>query len=209
MKNVLGDSHFIFSVENPLVSPVHGQSPSTEDVSKFLNDNGEAAEIVEGHYGKPERSILVKNPKNIAGLHQLASDAGQESAIFSQGGNHQMHFYNGPQAGAVITGQRTKLQQEKPADNYTTVHTEEGPIHFQHNFDFGKSEQLKKVKINKGKEAQPMQVRLDEGNNKGKVVNVIGEDSNDLLIKPQHGDKLGMAEGESIGSNESAQWSRH
>src|SRR5271167_3954043 len=109
-----------------------GSNPKIEDVTDFLNHNGENAEIVEGHYGKPERSILVRNPKNVPGLHQMASDFGQESAIHSKNGKHEMHFYHGPQAGQIVHGAGTQFNKEKPADYYTTIHTTSGPIHFTH-----------------------------------------------------------------------------
>lgn len=149
MKQVLSPNHFIFTPEQPKGPVVGNISPSIEDVTKFLNTSGENAEIVSGHYGSPERSILVHNPKNVNGLHQMAADLGQESAIHSQNGKHSMHFYHGPNAGQIVKGIGTKFHKEKPEDNYTAIHSVEGPVHFQHNFDFstlGKSELKKGVK---------------------------------------------------------------
>jgi len=145
MNNTLSSNHFIFSVENPKGPKRYGTNPSIEDVASFLNDQGERAEIVEGHYGVPERSILVHEPKNLPGLHQMAADFGQESGLESHGGEHTLHYYNGPNAGQVVKGKGTVFSKEQPEDNYTTIHTSDGPIHFQHNLDFNKSESLEKA----------------------------------------------------------------
>src|SRR5665213_1968121 len=140
MMNTLSQKHFIFTPENAKGPKRYGTNPSIEDVASFLNDQGERAEIVEGHYGVPERSILVHNPKNLPGLHQMASDFGQESAINSVNGHHAMHFYHGPKTGKIETGTGTVFSKEQPEDNYTTLHTSEGPLFFTHNFDMYKAE---------------------------------------------------------------------
>lgn len=145
MKRFLHDEHVIFTPENPMHPSVHGQNPSIEEVTKFLRGQGENAEIINGHYGKPERSILVNSPKNTKGLMSMAQSFGQDSLIHSKGGNHTMHFLNGSTAGQTVTGKGTKFLKEAPADHYSTVQTEEGPLHFQHNFDFGKAEALIKA----------------------------------------------------------------
>lgn len=138
----------------------YGQNPSIEDVTKFLNHSGEDAEIVECHYGKPERSILVRHPKNVPGLHQMAKDFGQESAIHSKGGKHELHFYNGAMAGQVVGGEGTQFSEHQPEDNYTKIHTPEGPVFFTHNFDLGKSEKLTKPYVS---EAQRRWAHTDSG----------------------------------------------
>ena len=143
MNKFLGNEHFLFTSDNPKVQP-RFPVPSVDDLAQFLNQQGENAEVVEGHYGKPERSVLVRNPKNLKGLHQMAKDFGQESAIHSKGGKHEMHFYNGDNAGQVIAGEGTQFHEHQPEDNYTKIHTENGPIYFQHNFNFDKAEKLTK-----------------------------------------------------------------
>jgi hypothetical protein len=142
MKHTLSPNHFILTPENPVVPGI--QNPSIEDATKFLNQSGENAEIVQGHYDKPERSILIHNPKNVQGLHEMAKQFGQESAIHSQNGKHEMHFYHGPNAGKIVKGSGTQFYKEKPENYYTTIHTNKGPLHFSHNFDFNKSEKLDK-----------------------------------------------------------------
>lgn len=144
MKRFLHDEHIIFTPENPMHPTMHGQNPSIEDVTSFLRNNGENAEIIEGMYDKPERSILVNSPKNVKGLFDMAKGFGQDSLIHSVGGEHKLHYLNGPNAGQHIAGSGTKFLREKPDNHYSTIHTEEGPLHFQHQFDFGKSENLQK-----------------------------------------------------------------
>ena len=149
MKYALAPNHFIFTPENPKF-PGKVQNPSIEDVTRFLNSQGEDAQIVNGFYDGPERSILVSSPKNVPGLMQMAKDFGQESALHSQHGQHQLHYLNGPQEGQIVHGEGTNFHKEKPANNFTEVHTPDGPMYFQHNLNFpepfDKSEGLDKSK---------------------------------------------------------------
>lgn len=160
MNKYLGDEHFIFTSENPAVTPKYPNVPSVDELAQFLTNQGEDAEVVEGHYGKPERSVLVRNPKNAKGLHQMASDFGQESAIHSKGGKHEIHFYNGLMAGSVVPGEGTKFFEHKPEDNYTKIHTPEGPLYFQHQFNFDKTEPLTKPYVS---EAQRRWAHTESG----------------------------------------------
>lgn len=135
MNKFLGHEHFLFQVDNPKVPVKHPQHPSIEEVAKFLSDSGEDAEIVEGHRGKPERSILVRHPRNLQGLHQMAKDLGQKSALHSRNGQHAIHYHNGPEAGKIVRGQGTHFYKEQPYDNYTKINTVDGPMYFSHNLD--------------------------------------------------------------------------
>lgn len=137
MKNIIGQPHFIFSVENPL-HPPKIQVPTHEQALKYLRSQGEDVMEANGHYGKPERSIVVLNPKNPQGLKQMAQDFGQESVIQSKNGKHELQYLNGPDRGKVIHGEGTKIFGTPPEDMYTTVKDEQGdPVHFRHNFNFG------------------------------------------------------------------------
>jgi len=127
--------HFIFTTENPMYQPKI-TPPSVDQVIEWLKLQGEDAQEVAGHYGSPERSILVKNPKNVAGLHQLAQDSGQESAIYSNNGNHELRYLNGDKKGKVLRGRGTEVFAQAPADFYTTVTDEQGDkVHFRHNLN--------------------------------------------------------------------------
>lgn len=150
------DNHILFSAENPQHEGKYPNKPSHEEVLDFLRSNGEDAVAVDGHYGAPERSILVNSPKNPHGIHQLAEDIGQDSILHSNGGKHTLHYLNGPQKGKQIHGQGTVFHTNKPADMYTTMKSPEGEVHFSHNLDFGKSEGLAKMpKVFSAKEGKP------------------------------------------------------
>jgi len=132
---VHGGSHFIFSTENPKVKPKIQMTP--ESVISKLRASGEKVEETHGRYGSPEKSIIVHDPKNIDQLHNLAANLGQESAIVSNGGAHEMHYYAGMHAGKVRHGQGTQTFDQKPDDLYTKVsHPDNTHSYFQHNFDW-------------------------------------------------------------------------
>ena len=132
--NSLGKTHFIFSVENPVYNP-KVNPPSHEEALNWLKSQGEDAIEAMGHYGSPERSIIVRNPKNVEGLKQLAEDIGQESAIFSDGTKHQLHFLNGSRRGETVHGKGTQIFAEPPSDMFTSYIDEQGDrVHFRHNF---------------------------------------------------------------------------
>lgn len=151
MHKALAPHHLIFTPENPKHKSKFATNPSIEDVTKFLNDSGEDAQIVNGFYDGPERSILVQNPKNIPGMMQMATDFGQESVLHSDKGSHKLHYVNGPEKGKIVTGQGTHFLKEKPANHFTEVHTVDGPLYVQHNLNFDestqKSEHLQKAPL--------------------------------------------------------------
>jgi len=102
------DSHFIFSVENP-VHPQHANlEASHEEVLSTLQDMGfEAKEINDDSLddkGRPERSIMVLNPtiEQLRALHFLAQEAGQEMAIFVHPESKVLFHYHGDHAGKAI-----------------------------------------------------------------------------------------------------------
>ena len=147
MVNKLPKHHLIFSVENP-VHPVSAKSvPTTEEMTQHLNDMGEDAQIIHGNYGGvPERSILVTNPQNVKGIHAMAAALGQESILHSKNGSHELHYLNGPQAGTSVYGKGTQFFHNAPETNYSTIHTEEGPLHFSHNLEFPEETQKSEMK---------------------------------------------------------------
>lgn len=131
-----GGPHFILGTGKPLGEI---STPMThEQVLDRLHQMGEWAESTSGTYGDGlEPTIIIKHPKNIDALHKLASDLGQESAILSDGGMHEMHYYHGPNKGKIRLGQGTNVYTSKPKDNYTTLMDRNGNNRFfSHNFDF-------------------------------------------------------------------------
>jgi hypothetical protein len=134
--------HIIFSAENsPYPDRVRSKA-THEQVLGLLRSRGEDAREVRGHYGSPERSIMVMRPKRPESIQRIASELGQESIIHSDGANHRMVYLHGPSAGQEVSGSGTVWHKEKPADMYTTV----GGRHFTHNFNFKKGELQKRSK---------------------------------------------------------------
>lgn len=123
--------HFIFSAENAYYPENQKFNMKHADVMDLLRRKGYKVEELEGVYGKPEKSILVHNPSNLAVRHllDLSKDLGQESSIYSDGYNHEMHYHGGPNAGKHTKGQGTTIHKRPPEDFYST--TSDG-THFTH-----------------------------------------------------------------------------
>jgi hypothetical protein len=115
--------HFLFSAENPLYKDKVKLKMTHPEVMDFLKQKGYQVESMDGHYGHPERSILVHNPSKNAARHlfNLASDLGQESSIYSDGYNHELHFHHGENAGKHAKGQGTAIHKKPPEDMYSTM----------------------------------------------------------------------------------------
>lgn len=115
--------HFIFSAEHPMYPENHVYNLNHGEVVQMLKGKGYQVEEVNGHYGKPERSILVHNPSKTAVAHllDLSKKLGQESSIYSDGYNHEMHFHGGPNSDHHIKGQGTTFHKRKPDDYFTEM----------------------------------------------------------------------------------------
>lgn len=152
MKTLFEQPHFIFSVESPMYPPKI-KPPTHQQAIDWLKAQGEDVISAAGHYGNPEPSIIVRNPKNVEGLKQLAADIGQESVIHSDGKKHQFIYLNGPKKGTTVYGEGTEIHATPPLDNYTSFKDQTGDqVHFSHMFDFpqeslGKSEDLHKAAL--------------------------------------------------------------
>lgn len=130
--------HVLFSVEQPRHPITLAGAPTTEEVVQHLNSTGENAEIVHGQYGGvPEKSIMVSNPKNMKGITDLATGLGQDSLLHSKNGQHELHFLNGDNKGQHYKGSGSTVHPLQPEDNWTKLHTVDGPKFVQHNIDFG------------------------------------------------------------------------
>ena len=132
---VAKQKHMIFSMDNP----AHGQHDDQKHSAmlELLKQHGAEHHEIEGHYGSPERSIIVSNPDNAlySAIEKILTDHGQESYIVSDGHNHKMKFLNGENAGKHVRGQGTQFHEQAPATGFSK--TKDGEI-FTHNFDFGK-----------------------------------------------------------------------
>ncbi|RLF65134.1 MAG: hypothetical protein DRN30_04560, partial [Thermoplasmata archaeon] len=130
-----GGSHFILSPENPAAENVSNMTP--DEVLDHIRSLGETVEDTYGKYGKIERSFIIHDPQHVDKLHNLASRLGQESAIISHDGIHEMHYYHGEHAGKYRVGKGTTTSDAQPDDNYTKITDHEGNnTFFSHNFDF-------------------------------------------------------------------------
>lgn len=140
MNPAFGNHHVIFSTENPTFE-MKITPPPVDAVVKWLKDQGEDAHKAFGFYrGQAENTVLVKNPKNLSGLKQLAEDTGQETFLSSKDGKHELHYVNGPDKGKVIHGHGTVVHAKPPEDDfYTSIPDEHGDlIHFTHNLNVPK-----------------------------------------------------------------------
>lgn len=130
--------HFLMSAENPKFPEKNQLKLDHAATLKHLQGAGYDAHEVNGHYGAPEKSIIIYGvtPEHAEKLHGLAARLGQDSSIYSDGKNHTMQFHHGDMAGKKILGQGTQHHAQKPADFFTTLPG--GAHHFTHNFDFDK-----------------------------------------------------------------------
>lgn len=137
-KDKIAGPHFLMSAENPKFPEKNTLGLDHNAVLGHLQGAGYDAHEVNGHYGAPEKSIVVYgiSPEHAEKLHGLASKLGQDSSIFSDGQNHEMRFHHGEMAGKKILGSGTQHHQAKPADFFTTLPG--GANHFTHNFNFDK-----------------------------------------------------------------------
>ena len=115
--------HFIFSAEKPKYPENSKYNMTHKEVLDLLQRKGYKAEEMDGMYGSPEKSIIVHNPSPLAAKHllDLSHDLGQESSIYSDGYNHEMHYHSGPNAGLHAKGQGTAIHKRPPSDMFSTM----------------------------------------------------------------------------------------
>lgn len=141
-KKKISGPHFIFSAENPKHPHENKLGLTHEQVLHHLKNAGYDAHEMGGHYGAPERSIVVYGvqDEHAKQLHSLASNLGQDSSIHSTGKEHKLVYHHGGSKGKIVTGKGTVWHKEKPKDFFTTLPG--GVGHFTHNFEFDKSEKI-------------------------------------------------------------------
>lgn len=170
--------HFIFSAENPMYPENHIYNLKHEQVVSLLKKKGYQVEEARGHYGKPERSIIVHNtnPNAVKHLQGLARGLGQESSIASDGYNHEMHFHGGENEGLHIKGQGTTIHKRKPDDFFTEM---KDGTSFSHVFNFDESHPKESSAFNPPK----LSTKKSE-------VNFIKSEPNHPLVNPHPDTKL-------------------
>jgi hypothetical protein len=127
--------HFIFSAENPLYPENNKLGMTHSGAMDLLQRKGYKVEEANGVYGAPEKSIIVHNPSKLAVKHllDLSKDLGQESSIYSNGYDHELHYHAGPNADLHAKGQGTAIHKRPPENNFTTM---ADGTHFTHQFNF-------------------------------------------------------------------------
>jgi hypothetical protein len=127
--------HFLMSADNPIYPEQNKLNLDHAAVLKHLKGAQYDAHEVMGHYGKPEKSIIIYkiSPQQAEQLHSLAANLGQESSIYSTGKKHEMRYHHGEKAGQKVMGQGTTWHAQQPKDFYTTLPG--GAGRFTHNFN--------------------------------------------------------------------------
>lgn len=139
-KTKISGPHFLMSAENPKFPDKNVLGMDHKTVLSHLQGAGYDAHEVDGHYGSPEKSIVIYGvtPEHADKLHGLAARLGQDSSIYSTGQKHQMKFHHGEMAGKTIQGIGTTHHSQRPSDFFTTLPG--GTHHFTHSFDFSEGD---------------------------------------------------------------------
>ncbi|WNM70344.1 hypothetical protein [Myxococcus phage Mx1] len=100
-----------------------------------LKAKGLKYEPIQGFYDSPENSFLVHGADPDY-LMDVGKRYGQESVLYSNGGNHQLLYTNGENAGMYHPGTGHTLHEAPPENYYSTVQHDGKPVHFTYNMDF-------------------------------------------------------------------------
>lgn len=113
-----GQSIGIMSGENPMYAAnVQGH----EQLKAHLKNLNLPFEETEGHYGAPEKSVIVHNPTREQ-MFELGKNFGQESVIFGHGGRHEMMYTNGAKQGKFHPSlPKIDFFSQPPPDYYTRL----------------------------------------------------------------------------------------
>jgi hypothetical protein len=95
-----------------------------EELKRDLDAMGVQHEETQGHYGVPERSVLIYGlPRE--NLYALGQKYGQEAVIHNEGGKREFIYTNGPNAGKMHSGlpsfEHWPEGSEPPEDYYTKL----------------------------------------------------------------------------------------
>lgn len=141
------------------------------ELRKELVDGGYAFSRVTGHYGAVEDSYLVMvHDADKDHMLKLGKKFNQDSVIHSEGGQHEMHYTTGGNAGQHIKGEGLDKDADKAEDYYSEIKTSDGKtIKFSLNFDFSKMHDGKKTQEDKPKplpQLAPPKIAANERTNK-------------------------------------------
>lgn len=95
-----------------------------EELKRDLDTMGVQHEETEGHYGAPEKSVVIYGlPRDQ--LYALGQKYGQEAVIHNEGGKREFIYTNGPLAGKMHPGlpsfEHWPEGSEPPEDNFTKL----------------------------------------------------------------------------------------
>lgn len=125
----------VMSGENPRFPSLPG---GHEGLKSHLDKLGFPYEEVLGHYGSPERSLIIHGIPR-AKLFELGKKFGQESVIHGDAGHHEFIYTNGPDEGLAHPGLPTyetwTKDQGTPDDYWTKLPSGDS---FRLHFDFDK-----------------------------------------------------------------------
>ncbi len=100
-----------------------------------LKSRGIPHEVTVGKYGTPEGSIITHG-LGLKDLGDLGHRYGQESVLYSHGGQHALLYTNGPRKDHFYPGQGHKVSDSVPDDDYTVIPSQGKSLYLTNNLDF-------------------------------------------------------------------------
>lgn len=145
----------LMSGDNPLY-PAQAQG-GQDALKRDLDSMGVRYNETEGHYGAPERSMIIYGlPKEQ--LQALGRKYGQEAVIHNQDGQREFIYTNGPNAGTYHPGLPTYdrwSEEEGPPEDYYTKVPGTGYVRLYFDFDDRRSVQADAAAPMPGPVSQP------------------------------------------------------
>lgn len=170
-KNIIKQPHIILTTENPRYDKILNMD--NDELKQLLEHKGYNVQKISGKYGTNENSIFVSNPNKYAYKHflNIAQKLGQESVLFSNGYDHELHYVNGSNSGMHHKGQGTAIYRKSPEDYYSIlengtifqhhINTDQDPVSLKHSF-FTKSSFKTKLEKNEGKKLDKLFIPNDK-----------------------------------------------
>jgi hypothetical protein len=107
----------IVSGENPRFP---SQMSGHEALGSQIQNMGLKGEPRDGRYGAPEKAWMIYGPSREQ-MYALGKQFGQESVVYSSGGQHELMYTNGPNAGRYHPALDHEFFTKEPEDYYTNM----------------------------------------------------------------------------------------
>jgi hypothetical protein len=107
----------IVSGENPRFP---SQMSGHETLGSQIQNMGLKGEPRDGRYGAPEKAWMIYGPSREQ-MYALGKQFGQESVVYSSGGQHELMYTNGPNAGRYHPALDHEFFTKEPEDYYTNM----------------------------------------------------------------------------------------